>query len=48
MKEFWEQASEIIMGLSLETALEIIEDAQSHGFEFKVEDGKLYYSETAN
>ena len=39
----WEQCN--IELLTLEESLAIIDDALCHGFEFKVEDGKLYYRE---
>ena len=46
MSTVWEQANEFFSEISLDYALEIIEDALAHGFEFKVEDGKLYFTET--
>lgn len=39
----WIEASDFI--LSVEEWLEIIDDALCHGFEFKVENGNLYYRE---
>jgi len=44
MENRWEEATELY-SMSIKEALEIIDDATVHGFEFKVEDGKLYFKE---
>ena len=40
----WTEAT-TLYSLPLEEALEIINDGLTHGFSFKVEDGKLYYTD---
>lgn len=47
MENRWEEAT-ALYSLSIKEALEIIDDATVHGFEFMVSNGKLYFKESAD
>lgn len=47
MENMWNEATELYP-MSIKEALEIIDDATVHGFEFMLSNGKLYFKEGAD